>query len=393
MQPGQEFQAAVIGDHDVLTKFCEYFKEAQMRARLGRSKNTQYGLVELNFGAREFTVIEELLWVPIELAEFPTFTITCLSAVILLNQWGRTQLNESLMLGWLKIALEKFGLHLTPDQITIKRSFVRTVDVENWVSVWNARKPSIHAFQMGSCFLLQINKPLTENELIILNRCLAHLQQAGIGTRLNEGFGRIAINWQQNQDLQVILKAAVEKRHKEIIEQRHQAIYVKPARLIPDLLKYILVDTIQHYYQNQIIREASEQLHEFCHYPPGALIGRLQALALNAHSEADFVQKLDQLKDTAKAHLKRCRTHSYSHTLFSFLHILNLSGMNGYLEGLLDLNSPNSQMTQKEIEICQLIGYHPLQDGELKKQLYQAYYQTFFALMRKHAKKEVIHAE
>jgi CRISPR-associated protein Csx10 len=372
INPAQTFGAAILGEEQVLKNFQAWFEKTDLSVRLGRSKNTQYGRAEIRFSPKIEEVNELHDNHAVALAkEAPEFALTFLSHVIPSNDFGHAAVEVSWLTRVLLNALEAEGLNMTGLKL-IKR-FVRSIDVENYVSIWKARKPAVSGFKMGSCFLFGFNPSLDDEKLAKMQATLSRLQQEGIGARRNEGFGRIAINWQQPGNIKNVTADKREQRTKEL---------KKPGSNPPPIVAPILRKTFQAHYAEKARGLACAKLETFEDLPPGSQIGRLQRIAELAETEADFRSRVSQLKEISKSSLRQCRTKDKAETLLEFLETSHLTSEGGELHSLV-----SKSLSKDEVDLCREISYnHPEVDSALLRMLFKEYMSTFLGLMRKQAK-------
>lgn len=421
--PYQKFKALIVGEEEELKEFLKQFKEKKFIARLGRSKNTQYGRVEINFENAQLQEVNELALTlygqvesengeqdaetgQVKRSDLPPrtislipdgegpgyFTLTCLSHTILLNQHGFSRVDEKTLQTNLAQALQTLlhsllqdqSLSLKPGDLKIEKCFARPVGLENYIAVWKARKPSVAAFQMGSCFKIQINSSIDKAVLDKLPRALEVLEKEGLGIRRNEGFGRVAVNWQQKPaDENGYFRNVTADRRKEREGKKPQ----KPSIPLPETAKEVFRSSLQAHYLQLAREKAVSKQKEFKHephksyLPPGSLISRLQALVQYVLENGDFETRFKKAIQTlaehqsAKSHLQKCRSNS--ETLLDFLETLHL-----------DTLLPKSDDPEEQELFALPGGDGFVQDPAFKKALFEEYMTAFFANMQKRKKGE-----
>jgi hypothetical protein len=121
------------------------------------------------------------------------------------------------------------------------------------------------------------------------------------------------------------------------------------------------------------------ELGQFERRPNNSLIGRLQTMANKLGHEA-FVNAIQEqkLRKTAKDNLDACRSREQNQTLLEFLKCKTVS---------IDDAFRNHNLIMLK-DLCQEIGYSIESDSEFRNRIYQAYYTTFFSMMRKEKVKE-----
>ncbi len=330
LDEGQIFEGNITGSETDLKEFINTFEKEKI-AYLGRSKNAQYGRikVEIDRDIKKFT--SEIEGLDIE----EEASITLLSDLIIYNDNGfsTTDLN----------ILEKYlGLK-------IKKSFIRTGEIENFVSVWHLRKPSEVSFQAGSTFLVEI--PQGDKERIL------KLQSEGAGERRHEGFGRIVFGWQKEEEL----KKEEEKKKKT----------AKPDFNIPSLTKQIIEESVKEYIRREIKLSAMTKAGDFKKLPTKSLLGKLEMM-VGECNQAEFHNKLSKLRKTARDKLDGCRTNK--ETLFKFLETYQID-INKILNGKEHIR-----------DLSKEINFSPAGDPKFCDKLYRLYLKTFFSTMRKKEK-------
>lgn len=380
LKPGQEFIAGIVGPEEMIVNFLASLESKKFIGRLGRSRNTEYGAVEVDFTSTKLADVDERhLKNPISLNEDEaSFNLTMLSHTILPDENGIPVVNAAVVKKYLLNHFDKNGLGLNEEQVEMANVFSRSVDIENYVAVWQARKPSVYAFQMGSCFRVKVPDSLSDQQVRILLSSLKTLQETGMGARRNEGFGRVAIQWQTG---------------KELVTAEEQKNVGMPATPPPLIVKHILKSAIQDHFIGQIKANACSQVSNFERLPGGSLFGRLLGFVNSADSRISFIDKVKGLKDTAQVNLKQCIRSDHSENLYDFLTENIFFAPNGQIDSLLAVASgaEKMEMTREQIEICRLLEYNPADDKELKANLFEIYFTTFLALMRKKATKEAAH--
>lgn len=238
----QEFSGRVIGEKEVMEALFKSFGKC-ININIGRSKNIQYGKAELTFISdkpEEFS--SEVNAFKSDAKKNP-FTMTLLSSTIIYNQLG---FSTSSLTDFRSCLAE--SLAISPEDIEIKKVFKKAETNENYISIWQMKRPSDTVIKAGSCFRIEI-KGINDK----IEKSLIELQKTGIGERTNEGFGRFALNLQIHEDL--------------INQKTKKQIFEKPAGKIPEIAKGIIKDaTIKsfiNYAENQALEECSTFYEKF----------------------------------------------------------------------------------------------------------------------------------
>lgn len=383
LKAGQKFRAAIAGEIDTVKEFLEWANgKNEQPFRIGRSKNTEYGLVELT-------------WLPEdagkqEVAHKPDFSegensisLTFLSHGILLNEIGQSTCDEKNLHNYLHFVL----LGKRPDGdgksgvVSIKKAYMRPVEIENYIAVWKARRPAQTAYGMGSCFLLEFDAEwLAENRESAVGR-LTEMQQIGIGARRQEGFGRIVFGWQKQEPLTNDTKTAREKARIAIKDS-----FETESEAMPDMAKNILAKALR----TRALEEVRTQAHrDAVHFSSSTLKGRvgiinrlLPMVETVADENAFLKEILEKLREPARTSLSKIRRNDPQQSLLDFLGYKrgdNSSGVTAMLKT--NFNTANSE------KIRQVLQFEFESDG-FANMAYKEYLRTLFTTLQKRSKKE-----
>lgn len=352
IDPWQDFSGRIIGEKKDIESFLSLF-ERSMKINIGKSRNIQYGHAELNL----ISETPEIFTSEIDSFEaeklINSFSLTLLSASILYNKNGF----PSTSLLDLKTYLAE-SLGISSGDIEIIDAFKKSETVENFVSKWLLKRPSEVSIKAGSCFDIKIDK-FDEN----IKNSLIELQERGLGERLGEGFGRFAINLQESKKYDI---------QGEIVQKIE-----KPSGAIPEITKNIIKNITIESYQTSASVQALNDCKKFCEnkdrIPTNSLLGKLGLMLKDSNSEADFVEMINNMPDLTKKNLRRCINQSINLNLFDFIK----NGDNIILEIF---------RQSRSLECCALIDFNPETDHDLSYRIYNRYWKTFLASMRKEKK-------
>ncbi|MBQ7628877.1 MAG: hypothetical protein IJS81_01485 [Selenomonadaceae bacterium] len=163
---GQTFCGAIFGEKSTLEKLVKSF-EKNFVVTLGRSKFTQYGNCEFNFGKIEEIASENFgdeIYLRLESPLIPTAD----------NFIGAKNILQTEI-------VDKLG-----GKFTLGKIFASNIEVENFVSVWGMKRPRVQALAAGTVFELTAEN-LTDSDKNILREKI----YSGFGTRTEEGFGQL----------------------------------------------------------------------------------------------------------------------------------------------------------------------------------------------------------
>jgi len=180
---GQTFTAVILTQNEIDRGDLKKLLEQNPILYLGRSRSARYGRVQVgNIEAPKDDWHEAAINKP----EGKTI-ITLLSDVLLRDANGQPTHNLD---GWLAERLGK-------DQETFKSNqrFIKPTLVGGFNRKWGLPLPQLPALEMGSVFVYD-SALLSPDEL-------TGLLESGIGDRRVEGFGRIAVNWQEQREIRL----------------------------------------------------------------------------------------------------------------------------------------------------------------------------------------------
>jgi len=391
LEKDQAFGASLIGDAETVKLFQAKFGSDKRGARLGRSKNTEYGQVEIEW---KTAAVNECL--SQKEIEGDSFVITLLSDAILLNEYGQSEVSVKVFAENLTRLLAKFEITLAKNQLQVEKHFLQSTVTENYVGIWKARKPSMSAFTMGSCFRFSLNPALKAAQETKLVEALSHLQNEGIGIRRNEGLGRVAVNWQMNAPILPLAPKTLQMQ-KEAAEKNVEN------KTPPSAFQTIFKNLLWQAYGERARAIAAKHLKDENYrlargeFIAGAQMSRLQRFAATSATEKAFQEKIKELakRETARNYLSAARNQQQTQTLLDFLltgQIIVDQGWKSwhFLDEILQPGAAFEKSTEKKNEqlLCGKINYDPANDQNLRHELFRTYMTTFFALMSKKAREE-----
>lgn len=195
LQAGKTFEACILCEDD---QDADYFKKLLTECPqgfIGGARSAGYGRVE--FGS--VSVRETWREVAGELPN-PTSSliITLLSDVILRDEYGQYSPDVPTLQQALATRL---GLSQEQQKrLTISYAFKSETLTGGFNRKWGLPLPQAPALSMGSVFVISLAS-LHEDATNSLKAKLELLEWSGLGERRPEGFGRLAVNWQQHSKL------------------------------------------------------------------------------------------------------------------------------------------------------------------------------------------------
>lgn len=185
IEPEQCFQGSIIIDDSAAADKLQGLMSNITELRLGRSKYAQYGLCSLNY--KEGSLNSELLRKQISEAEEnkQKIYLCTLTPYIPFGDWQRADAAAKELLEAIEAACGN-GLRLRKQNLSI---FSNIENVDGFVGVWKAKKPTEKAVSAGSLF--ELVKEAGAWDFEKLQECLAK----GFGKNTVEGFGQFYV-WQ-----------------------------------------------------------------------------------------------------------------------------------------------------------------------------------------------------
>jgi len=350
VEPGQTFTGDITGDKETLEAFKKVF-ETHYIFSLGRSRNTQYGRIKLEFIHEPRPVVGETEH------QGSRALLTLLSPLMVYNRYGfsTTAINDLTR-----------ALNGKPEgPLKIEKSVVKTGEVENYLSVWKLKRPAERCFKEGSSFLVS---GITPEAWPLLEGIL----EKGLGERRKEGFGRVALRFPGDD----------ESWRLTVHENTFKPIpYIEsvPARSI-NILEDIVTTNLRHV----VRKDALEHSAGFNCLISNSLLSRLMAMInKDGQTIANFKEILvKELRKTARDSLESC--NNGRKTLYKFLldssrsiqEIMNRT--ESYIEEL------NRLLSDSHLEGA--FKNWPYSDKKLEEELHKLYLTTFLAAMRKRKK-------
>jgi CRISPR-associated protein Csx10 len=171
---GAEFCGAILSEDKNLLERIESLIKGR-KVNLGGSRTAGYGKaiflnVKLNNDWNEPQVTQNF-----SIASGETFSITLLSNALVRDRNGQFQA---------ELTAEDLGLKATPDE---GKTFKRSELVGGFNRKWGLPLPQQLSIKAGSVFTFTADEPITTDKII-------ELHKTGIGERHLDGFGRIAVN-------------------------------------------------------------------------------------------------------------------------------------------------------------------------------------------------------
>lgn len=183
LAPHQTFEGMIYCQDGDETGFISLLQDYP-NAHIGGARSAGYGKVHIQVADNA-----DDEWIPevgLQSKDKTKTIITLLSDVILRDEKG--QYSPTLLAFMGAISLDKS--HIDPTHCVIQTTLIGGFNRK-----WGLPLPQTPALKRGSVIVL--------NNVTINQEQFNHLLINGIGERRNEGFGQIAVNWQQKDTLQI----------------------------------------------------------------------------------------------------------------------------------------------------------------------------------------------
>jgi len=258
---GEEFKGNIIGNEQILNEFTKIF-EKNFQAYAGRSRTAQYGKIKIILKDIEDTSSE---------LEDDEFTLVVISPLILYNNNGYQEISEEIFKEYL---YEFFGCN-----VKIEGSMVNVDFFENFMGKWKMKSPREIAFAPGSIFEIRVEncKDLKEK--------LRDLKNYGIGERRAQGFGRVEIYTDLNDEY-ILKTPAVKSEIKESSKDKTK---------LKEILEKIFMRELEKYSKYKGFEKAKD--FRFKNRIPNHLIGRVEGILEGSKNISEWKQRINHLKD------------------------------------------------------------------------------------------------
>lgn len=354
LEAGQEFQFEIRGNEDLVEAFSHFF-ESEFEARLGKSRNAEYGRVLIHKSPNTSSI-------PAFSNKGNELILTFISPCILRNQMGYPDLS----IGYIKTYLAEV-LGIDTEEILIDKAYLREATIETYLSVWRMKRPAERALAPGSVVKIyfgQVDDKLLER--------VSLLQANGLGERRNEGYGQVKINWLHPSDGKYILETPNKEKRK------------KPDGPMPDTVRPIFQEVFWFHLNLQAKHEALIDYKLYSNRPKNSLLGRLQVALTNHHKKEEFITEVTSWGLTAKEALTGCVSEA-GHNLLD--EMKDDRRINQVLQNFKE--EIKTAMTVEQLEGLGL-GDNGLRTNDvLIYPLYQTYWRTVLDEMRKQNKLDV----
>lgn len=304
LAPGQKFGGAIVvsrlADAEQLQALLE-----QGTLRMGGSRSAGYGLVRIG-DLKILDGWQETDAKPTDLDAGDELILTCLSPCIARDTMGNlsADLHAADLPDQLGIDPSRLKLDLTQTRRTL-------TTLGGFNRKWGLPLCQTQAITAGSVFVYRTTAPISVERL-------RHLQEAGIGERRNEGFGRIGINWQRTA---VLRYGAAEPQPTKLappvpVIAGSEEVLAKgmAGRLLRSELEHNLAERVQQ------LRLTEASLRR--DLPRNSQLSRVRMIARSALAAGDLARLktfMGEMRKTAKDQFTEARLRAGNQRLFEWI--------------------------------------------------------------------------
>lgn len=256
---GQTFCGSIHGEETIMNELINAFhlnKGQTLKLQFGRSRNTQYGLVEF-FITEDIIESERLDKESIRGNQI----LVLESPAILLNQYGYSEVSKKI--------LEEYLTYRLGSNINVIKCYIKSEIITGYVGIWKNKHSSNYAFAAGSSFEIDCSDINLEK--------LQELLDKGIGEKTNEGLGKLTLATQYDNG-PVNIKEFNKLELKTTIKQDNQAMTDTVKQLFKLIVSRDIMQQIKQKgyddaleYWNLADKESKEKLNSH-------MIGRLESM-------------------------------------------------------------------------------------------------------------------
>jgi CRISPR-associated protein Csx10 len=294
----QVFEAMILCDEDSDADYVAELLGAYSETTLGGARSAGYGRVALS----DIQIREAHREVGGHIPDKPDpLILTLLSDAILRSAYGQFSPDTDTL-----CAVLAARLGVDAAQLEVDRVFKSEGVVGGFNRKWGLPLPQMPTLTMGSTFVFKL-KHLSEKQTQALSDQFARLEWLGIGERRAEGFGRVAVNWQQHQTVIKQDVPAVTPEIKITLSDEAKRLW----NAMEARIKRQEID------QTQLEKANTLQLR---HLPPKSQINRLRQIVTsellkdspNAEAVTQFLKEIKGKK--AEKHFESARVDGQSMT-------------------------------------------------------------------------------
>lgn len=286
LEEHQGFEGEIVGPKDLLEQ-VQRILGPSFRTYIGRSKNAQYGEVEVQF--------QELQSMGFLGDIDDDIIITLVTPGIFYNEAGFPDPSWQNVSRYLRNALE-WDEQICDDTLDV---IAKSYPVEHYVGIWRTKSPTEMALDAGTSF--KVDGQCLKDCRTQLLRLLA----TGLGERTHEGFGRIKLFSWSEPNIGLLQRSS--SNDSSTMESLLQDSTVKS--LIQNAFRYAL----KEYVGQKAVEFASNYSNcKDCSGLSSHMIARLRALFMKASGIDEFIQLLQYDPQSEKPFYKMLRMKKWS---------------------------------------------------------------------------------
>ena len=277
LQPDQSFRASIRGQYRYLKRLQALLEEDNIFS-FGRSKTAQYGksLVSGTLEKMEEDA-HHLSWSPGD-----ELVITLESNVMIRNANGFFDTDPACFLKEFIQWLRSQNSDLAEEKIVLEKSFLKTSQIGGFVGIWGLPKMQIPALAAGSVLVCRNTSDQTLH--------IGDAAQHAFGERIEEGYGKIKLNWHG--------------KHKEVVpenEKEEPLELEQDSGFMTDFVRHILEERV-----NAALKALAEQSLENIGQINNSFLGKMLLLLKDSDSFTNLeTEKFSHLRDRARKHLEK----------------------------------------------------------------------------------------
>ena len=284
LKKGQCFKGMITGTRGDLAKLKRLIPD-NSTVHLGKSRTAQYGNAKISYGtAAAFT--GEIHRENGIISKDDSFVVTLTSPMILQNKYGHYLPNPDIFLGELKKRLNiTDDTSLKISDTLPNSSFLSFIKVGGFMAKWGLPRQQATALDAGSVIICRYTG---DTAISIFD-----IEKNGYGERVEQGFGRVIVNWHGRRTIQA-----------EEFEFPEGIIKFPPC--FKELGLQIIRQQLEMWVKEKAI-DVYDIVKESCtdkEILTNSLIGRLVTIFSNSENFNDINANISSFKDKANDKLK-----------------------------------------------------------------------------------------
>ena len=284
LDAGQTFQSVILCEDEDVTTIQDLFPQdllAEQNLWLGGSQSAGYGHTKIIIDLKPLNDWNEI-GVPVENRENnEILSLTLLSDTLLRNEWGQPVADPMLI----KQAVEEVLNISLPEPSHI---FAGSTLIGGFNRKWGLPLPQLPALAAGSVMVFE-GIEMNESQI-------KQLEAYGIGERREDGFGRLAVNWLQDEEFTVSLPSSSTSSLPPLTEGSHLLAEQMAQRLLEQKLEQYLQKNVGYFRLDDGISNSQ--------------LSRLQSVARQGLPNGDcslVISLLNNLPSNAKSQFDRTK--------------------------------------------------------------------------------------